>query len=361
MSNLADHVFLNQIKQERLDAYLEKGFFRNANMMFRTQLLPIDGKLNNVVNIRLDLRGYKSPKRMAKLMRKNQQRFTVTVGEVCITPQKEALFAAHAHRFKGFLYKSLRHLLFGDQNMAVFDTQEICIYDQDKLVAFSFFDKGKNSVASILGVFDQAYYKYSLGTYTMLLEMDWAKRNSYHYYYPGYIMDQSRDFEYKLRLGDVEYLHWNKGWHKFENIIPEDFPGCIINTKLAVLETFLKEKGIIGKKFFYPYFSLGHIDLGGQPMFVGQPIHFHVPDPMSRKLRLIVEPLLEKNAYHVALVEKDKMYNSYIRQHQMQNTQVHRKEYNKVLYYHEIYKTSNLEDVPFLLNKLRNYAENYIG
>lgn len=361
MSNLADHIFLNQIKQERLDAYLEKGFFRNANMMFRTQLLPIDGKLNNVVNIRLDLRDYKYPKRMYKILRKNQQIFSVTIGEVCITPQKESLFAAHAHRFKGFLYKSLRHLLFGDQNMSVFDTQEICVYDNDKLVAFSFFDRGKNSVASILGVFDQAYNKFSLGTYTMLLEIQWAMQNGHYYYYPGYIMDQSRDFEYKLRLGDVEYLHWDKGWMNFENSIPEDFPGCIINAKITMLEYFLKLKGIKYKKHFYPYFSLGHIDLGGLPMFVSQPIHLHIQDSMSRKFKFIVEPLLEKNAYHVALVEKDKMYNSYIRQHQMHNTQVHRQEYNKVLYYHEIYKTGDIEEIPLLLSKLRIHAKNYLG
>jgi len=360
MGNLADHVFLNQIKQERLDAYLEKGFFRNANLMFRTQLLPIDGKLNNVINIRIDLQNHHLPKRMSKLLRKNNKIFTITIGDICITPQKEALFAAHAHRFKGFLYKSLRHLLYGDQNMSVFDTREICVFDNEKLVAFSFFDIGKSSMASILGVFDESYGKYSLGTYTMLLEMQWALQHQYHYYYPGYIMDQSRDFEYKLKLGDVEYMHWDRGWLPFEDKIPEDFPGCIINKKLAVIEKFLKIKGIKYAKFLYPYFSLGHIDIGGLPMFVSQPLHFYIPISNSKKFRIIIEPLLEKNAYHVALVEKDKLYNMYIRQHQMRNTQVHRREYNKVLYYHEIYKTNDIEEIPALLLKICNHAKNYI-
>jgi leucyl-tRNA---protein transferase len=93
--------------------------------------------------------------------------------------------------------------MYDSSNKNIFNTYEINIYDHGKLIGYSFFDVGITSMASIIGIFDQSYSKHSLGIYTMLLEMEYAKSMQLKYYYPGYVAYEPSQFNYKLRLSDA--------------------------------------------------------------------------------------------------------------------------------------------------------------
>ena len=86
----------------------------------------------------------------------------------------------------------LSQFFYNNSIKSIFDTYEVAVYDGSKLIGLSYFDFGQKSVASLLSVYDvtDEYKKYSLGVYTMLLEVVYAQEQDKTYYYPGYVLDK---------------------------------------------------------------------------------------------------------------------------------------------------------------------------
>ena len=137
-------------------------------------------------------------------MRRVESRFTVTYGHAQPNANKEALYAQHKARFKGFIHNTLTDYLSAGFQGTVFDTREVCVYDGDRLIAVSYFDLGEQSMASLLGLYDESYSKYSLGTYTLLKEAEYGKRTGRKWFYPGYIWTTLR-FRLQTELGPMEH------------------------------------------------------------------------------------------------------------------------------------------------------------
>ena len=70
----------------------------------------------------------------------------------------------------------------------MFDTREVRVWNGDRLVAFSWFDLGRESVQSLIGVYEPSMARQSLGFYTMLLEVQHALEQGLRFHYPGYVL-----------------------------------------------------------------------------------------------------------------------------------------------------------------------------
>lgn len=187
-----------------LDAYLVKGWFRSAQYIYTISSIPLEGALYFPIRIRLPLQNYKFRKSLRKIIKKNKQFRTIS-RKATITPEKEALYQKFIVRFDTYISPTLIDALQEGGETTIYNTYEIAVYDGDKLIAVSFFDLGKSAIASIKGVFDPAYDKYSLGFYTMLAEIQYGKTNGFEYYYPGYVIPDYPKFDYKMRIGEVEF------------------------------------------------------------------------------------------------------------------------------------------------------------
>ena len=65
-------------------------------------------------------------------------------------------------------------------------------------------------------MYDPEYDRYSLGFYTMLLEIEYCMELGLKFYYPGYVVPGYSRFDYKLRIGDVDYFDlYSKEWLPF--------------------------------------------------------------------------------------------------------------------------------------------------
>lgn len=244
-------------------------------MLYKMELLCLEGDLRSVVNIRLDLERYHRKKSHRKIVRKVEERFHVTYGKAKSSPQKEVLYANHKSRFKGFIHATLNDYLHSNMGQTVFDTHEVCVYDGDKLIAVSFFDCGEKSLASLLGLYDDNYSAYSLGMYTLLKEIDFALNGAYRWFYPGYVLDISSQFDYKLRLGEFEYYNANQRWSKYENFDPSETKGHFLKVKLTALERILTASGLNYQSYLYPMFSMGYIGFWNAE-FVKYPMFFTI-------------------------------------------------------------------------------------
>lgn len=248
-----------QYDPELLDNLLSEGWFRGGNVMYQSKMLYLDESVYSVVNIRSNLSNYSFPKRLRKLLRKNKERFSYSIQPLRITIDKERLYKEQSKKFRGFVHDNLDNYLHEGLPYNNFNTFELTVFDGDKLVAASFFDLGKTSIASLLGIYSEAYSKYSLGIFTMLLELEFAIAEGYKYYYPGYVFKGMSLFDYKLRMGQVEYFDWKGEWQKLEKIEQTEFPADQLSKAFTELEAQLNSACIPFEKYLYPFFSLGYM------------------------------------------------------------------------------------------------------
>ena len=66
-------------------------------------------------------------------------------------------------------------------------------------------------------MFDLKESKRSLGIYTMILEMLYAKEKKKKFYYPGYAYETPSFFDYKKKFDNTEYYDWEaRKWVSYE-------------------------------------------------------------------------------------------------------------------------------------------------
>ncbi len=288
-----------------LDQYLAGGWFRSSSLLFRTSLICIEQDVHSVVNIRLDLSQYSLKKRLRKLLSKNDKMFKVEYGFAKIDEKREFLYRQNKGRFKGFVFDSLEMFLYADNyNRTIFDTREVSVYHGDKLVAVSYFDIGEDSMASIIGLHDESYSKFSLGIYTMLKEIQFSIDADLRYFYPGYVLEGESSFDYKLKLGNYEYYNWKGSWKSFSEIDSEVLIVEKIKQKLSDLREKMDELGIPNYQYIYPLFSSGHIEFHWGDLFKS-PIFVVCFEPYSGKNFIVVEYNVNTNQYQVSELSRN--------------------------------------------------------
>jgi len=248
-----------QLMPKDLDRYLAHGWYRMVQSIFTCHFLYNGKDMYSVFWTRLPLEGYSFRKSLRKVLVRNEKRFTTVVRPVEITDEKEELFTIYARNFDGNLYPTLHASLYGNHDRNIYNTYETCVYDGDKLIAFSFFDVGSNSLQSVKGVYDPDYAQHSLGLYTMLLEIKWGVENDMTYFYPGYIVPGNPRFDYKLKMGTaLEVEYWQpqlEQWLSYTEFGQEEIPAFVIKEKLNELVTFSDQYDLSGQGWLYPAFE----------------------------------------------------------------------------------------------------------
>ncbi len=249
---------LNGLTPENYDLLLSAGWFRGSGVFYTCDLVCMDHSVFGVKQIRYDLDTLEIKKRHRKLLAKNNARFSTSINTVNhITPEKQLLYEQHKHRFKAFIHEDLNDVVFNGTHDTTFEKMEVSVYDGNKLIALSYFDKGENSVASILGLYNQDYEKYSLGIYTMLKEMEHCTQHGYRFYYPGYVLEDNTDFDYKLQFGTVEWRTQDGDW--YEDAQQDATVARELKEKLAQLKVLLSLKEITAQKKIYTHFGIGYL------------------------------------------------------------------------------------------------------
>jgi len=256
MPLFAEKHYPESISAENLDSYLRLGWYRMGQSIFTTHFLCFGKRFYSALWIRLNLFEHKFRKNQRKLMRQNGERFQIKYAPFQLTKEKEQLYWRYKKKFKGYLAGSLEESLLDGEEFNIYNTIEAQIYDQNKLIGLSFFDLGHNSASSIMGIYDPEYSQYSLGYYTMLLEMVYCQQKNIQFYYPGYVVPGYDRFDYKVRIGNVEvYQMDNWEWTPFVLNDELQTPLAEMETKLHQLMPTLKEANINHHFYYYPLFE----------------------------------------------------------------------------------------------------------
>ncbi len=80
-----------------------------------------------------------------------------------------------------------------------------------RLVAAGFLDKSSEALSSVYFVFNTDFSKYSLGTFSILKEIEYTASLGLKYYYIGYYIKDNHSMAYKGRFFPQELYDWQEG------------------------------------------------------------------------------------------------------------------------------------------------------
>lgn len=256
---MVEYKFIESLSRREMDRYLSDGWLKHIEFFAKIKFMCLDEKISSIVSIRLPLKKYSYKKSHRRIVRNVEKNFTVRTGAASMSGSKELLYEAFKERLHGFIFFKLSDFLTESGGKTLFDTYEISVYDNEKLIAVSFFDRGEKSLNSIFCLYDRNYDKYSLGSYTMIKEIQYGLSNGFEHYYPGHILDTNGCYDYKLGFGDMEYLNKTKGWVKMEELPAPDPELEKIESAVNSIERELALKGIPYIKRINPFYAYGFV------------------------------------------------------------------------------------------------------
>lgn len=288
----------NPLSPTTIDNYLEQGWFRFGGVMRTTRYSVWEERdLRTTLWIRSRLDDYQFSRSNRRLLRKTHDRFEIRQHPMVVDARHQELYAAYIVHVGGDRPGTLVDFLGGEDAAAMWNTEEISIWDDGELVGFCYFDAGNQSLMSLLGVFSPLYARQSLGYATLLLETEVALQRGMRFHYSGYVLPGEPRMDYKLRVGGIEFLEPDEGtWHPWSAFRPEMLPDRRMRRQLDKVGRELAMRGVRCRRMLNPLFEMAHTaaldeQMVDQPMvlLVGErtPLHLITWDDPER--RFVVE------------------------------------------------------------------------
>ena len=195
----------------QLDHLLADGWRHFGTYFFRYSLGLYESDIRLVIPLRIRLAQFSQSKSQRRVMRENVDA-SVVIKPIEITQESILLFERHKQRFKFGVPDSIYDFLSDEPASVPCDSFEINVRIDDRLVAVSYFDVGEQSVSAVYGMFDPDYSYRSLGTFTMLKEIEFACDTGKEFYYQGYSYEGQSFYDYKKRFRATECFDWKGNW-----------------------------------------------------------------------------------------------------------------------------------------------------
>jgi arginine-tRNA-protein transferase len=181
---------------------------------FRQCILPWNGRMEPLLHLRVRLDQVALSPSQSRVLRKNRD-LRVEIRPARIGTAQRDLFHRHKQRFIDGVPESLDDFLGPAPEAHPVPILEFALFEHNRLVAASYLALGQTAVASLYGIFDPDDAHRSLGTLTLLLELEYARQQGHRFYYPGYTLENPSPMDYKKRLFGLEAYEWNQSWSPF--------------------------------------------------------------------------------------------------------------------------------------------------
>ncbi len=245
----------------QLDDFLARGWRSTGQSVYNSSFLYLESQgMVGVLPTRLELRGTRFGKKSRRILRRGLDRFRTEYGPA--RPPDTDKERVNERYMENNGEKSLTNLdyhLYNTEGHTVLNTHETRVYDGDKLVAFSYFDLGERAAYSKAGIYDPAYASSSLGLFTLLFEVQLCRERGLDYFYPGYVAPESPVFNYKHRIGPLEFFAGRRAttpWLPYTDFAADQHdPLAICLRKLSAIRQVLNLRGFAIALYSYPYNS----------------------------------------------------------------------------------------------------------
>jgi len=197
---------VNMCSTSYCEALIERGWRRFGNMFFR----PVCADCNACESFKIDVKNYTFSKSERRILRKNEntkiviQRPQVTLSHLALFEKyhlhmKDKRDWNHEKTTSKHYYMSFVH---GHGDFGY----EVLYYVGETLVGVDLIDILPNGISSIYFYYDPDLSKHSLGTFSMLQQIQMAKENDLEWIYMGYYVQGCQSLEYKSRYKPYHVL-----------------------------------------------------------------------------------------------------------------------------------------------------------
>jgi leucyl-tRNA---protein transferase len=216
-ARIEQYVPMQPMDAAEFDYFCADGWCYWSDQLFRRNYWEWRGQSCRVILIRIDLQRFYMSKSQQKCLRRNRD-LVVVRRPLRIAVEHVELFEKHAERFQ---YNRPMHIgsFFSEYSHIMPCTgAELDVFKDKSLIASSFFHIGAKSMAGNYCIYDSDHMDRSLGTFTMLAEIQYARYLGLRYYYPGFVYDLPSEFTYKLNFNGLEYFDWWGNWYPLERL-----------------------------------------------------------------------------------------------------------------------------------------------
>lgn len=191
---------------EFYDALLARGWRRFGEEFFA----PFCESCEACVSIRVLVADFALSKNHKRVLSKNKN-LTLKISKPSVSAAKIELFNRYHSEMslkKGWDYNQTseeryyRMFVAGGGDFA----HEICYFSGRRLVGVAFVDVLKNAMSANYFFYDHAFSSQSLGTFSILKQLEIARERGVAYLYPGYWIKDHRSLGYKERFKPFEVL-----------------------------------------------------------------------------------------------------------------------------------------------------------
>lgn len=185
---------------------IQRGWRRFGNYYF----YPICNGCNECKSLRIDVKNFKPSKSQRKVINRNKNT-KIVIQKPTVTNEHIALYNKY-HRWKaikdGWKYKTITpQEYFENFAEGAYDFgKEVLYYVDEKLVGVDLIDIIEDGISSIYFFYDPDYARLSLGTFSLIKQIEIAKILTKEWIYLGYWADGCKAFEYKENFKPLEIL-----------------------------------------------------------------------------------------------------------------------------------------------------------
>lgn len=182
-------------------------FFRYSMTLSET------GSLQIIQPLRMELSAFQLSKSQRRVLRRNADT-DIRVVPAVVDAEREAIFLRHRGRFTGNVPDSLRTFVPEAEPAHVpCECVSVEVRTAGRLIAVSYLDAGETAVSSVYAMFEPGEASRSLGTLTLLAEIQWAFTRGKRWLYPGYATVQPSHYDYKKSFRPLQCYDWCGRWH----------------------------------------------------------------------------------------------------------------------------------------------------
>ncbi|MCH2178446.1 MAG: arginyltransferase [Mariniblastus sp.] len=167
--------------------------------------------------IRLDCNEFEFSPSQRRILRRGDRQLEIRKGPAIANQQRVDLFNRHRLE-RGLATKEsaidLKEYEWGFVRTC-FSSFEISYWLSDQLAGIAICDHGENSLSAVYTFYDPELSRQSVGTYSILKQIQYCQENSLSHLYLGYYINRSPHMAYKTNFHPNERL-LNGHWVKFD-------------------------------------------------------------------------------------------------------------------------------------------------
>jgi len=204
---------LSKITPEECDVRLAEGHRRTGEFVYQTNC----PNCNACEAIRIDVGQFEFSRSHRRVLKRGDAKFLQQFGPMKVDATRVALFNKH-RRLRGLAKREsdidTEEYAWGFVQ-SCFDSFEISYWSEERMIALAVCDHGRRSLSAVYTFFDPDLKSDSLGTYSILKQIEFCQTHRLQYLYLGYYVEGSSHMQYKSRFLPHERLI-DQRWLRFD-------------------------------------------------------------------------------------------------------------------------------------------------